>query len=192
MRVAIGTGGLQVFGFAGFGKEERQVSTKSRGNAEGPLGVAVGRIGVLDWQEISIGTLTGRNSVTVTDAMIDACLQAMDFSHPLFSGADNSFGRRVVPPDLVPKLSMDALVQDYCSTQIGANIRAKQYFKFLKPIFVDTFVEGTGKILDKYEKRGRNFVTFEAEFRDPSGELAIIDRRTQLILGQDFSLEQNK
>lgn len=147
---------------------------------------------MLSWDEITTGTSTGRNKVIVSNEEVDEYLSAMEFSHPLFSGSDNLYGKRVVPPDLIPKKSMSELIQDYCTSKIGDNIRAKQYFKFMKPVFVGVTITGAGKIFDKYEKRGRKFVTFEAAFRDETGDVVIVDRRTQLILGEEFSPEKKK
>ena len=142
------------------------------------------------WDDLEIGTETGRFELTVTSEMIDEYLASMDNDHPWFTGGDSPFGGRTAPPDLVPKLGMTVLFQDYIQSVIGPNIRAKQAFKFFAPVRPGMTVKAVGRLVEKYERRGKRFITFEALFTDEHGTHLVLDRRTQLVLSPDFQMQK--
>jgi acyl dehydratase len=144
----------------------------------------------IPWDELQIGTETGRFEVTLTGAMIDDYLDSMDNDHPWFAGTSSPFGARAAPPDLVPKLAMTALFQDFIQREIGPNIRAKQAFKFFAPVHPGMRVQAVGRLVEKYERRGKRFVTLEAVFTDERGTPLVLDRRTQLVLSPDFKMQK--
>ena len=139
-------------------------------------------------QAPQIGTETGRMELVINDSDVDDYLRAMDMDASLYPR--DSPGRRIAPPELAPKLAMMTLIQDYCLRVIGNNIRAKQAFVCLKPVYVGTRIQAVGKLVDAYERRGKQFVTFEAVFTDEAGKQLVIDRRTQLVTGANFKLEK--
>src|ERR1035437_199410 len=94
----------------------------------------------LTWDTLQIGVETGRADLVVTDAMIDEYLAAMELDLPCFTVGAPPYDARIAPPDMVPKLCMNVLFQDYLHRDIGANIRAKQAFTFYAPIPVGTAV----------------------------------------------------
>ncbi len=145
---------------------------------------------MIPWDELQPGTETGRFDVTVTDAMIDDYVASMDNDHPWFTGKESPFGGRTAPPDLVPKLGMTALFQDFIYREIGPNIRAKQAFRFIAPVTAGMHVQAVGRLVDKYERRGKRFITLEALYTDDQGAELVLDRRTQLVLGADFKMQK--
>ncbi len=145
---------------------------------------------MIPWDELQPGTETGRFDVTVTDAMIDDYVASMDNDHPWFTGKESPFGGRTAPPDLVPKLGMTALFQDFIYREIGPNIRAKQAFRFIAPVTAGMHVQAVGRLVDKYERRGKRFITLEALYTDDQGGELVLDRRTQLVLGADFKMQK--
>ena len=144
----------------------------------------------IPWDELQIGIETGRVELTVTGRMIDEYLDSMDSDHPWFTGGENPFGARTAPPDLVPKLAMTALFQEFIHREIGPNIRAKQAFKFFAPVHPGMKVQAVGRLVEKYERRGKHFVTLEALFTDDKGTPLVLDRRTQLVLSPDFKMQK--
>jgi acyl dehydratase len=144
----------------------------------------------IPWDALEIGTETGRFAMTVTDEMIDEYLASMDNDHPWFTGHDTPFGERLAPPDLVPKLAMTALFQEFVQRDIGPNIRAKQSFEFLAPVHPGTKVRAVGRLIEKYERRGKRFITLEALFTDERGTPLVRDRRTQMVLSADFAMSR--
>ena len=135
------------------------------------------------------GTVTGSLRFTVADRDVDEFLASMDADLPVFV-AQQGDEPRLVPPELVAKMGMMAVIQDWCLKEIGPNIRAKQAFRFIEPVYVGMEVCGEGRLVESYEKRGRRFVTFEAEYRDVDGRLLVVDRRTQLVTVEGFNLQE--
>jgi acyl dehydratase len=144
----------------------------------------------ISWEELQVGTETGRFELTVTGEMIDDYLASMDNDHAWFAGTEGPVGGRTAPPDLVPKLAMTALFQEYIQRDIGPNIRAKQAFKFFAPVRPGMKVQAVGRLVEKYERRGKRFITLEALFTDEKGTPLVLDRRTQLVLSPDFQLQK--
>jgi acyl dehydratase len=144
----------------------------------------------IPWDELQIGTETGRFELTVTGEMIDEYLASMDNDHPWFTDAEGPAGGRTAPPDLVPKLAMTALFQTYIQRDLGPNIRAKQAFKFFAPVRPGMKVQAVGRLVEKYERRGKHFITLEALFTDDNGNPLVLDRRTQLVLSPNFQMKK--
>ncbi len=142
------------------------------------------------WDSLAPGMETGRFEITVTDALIDAYLETMELDDPCFRRPTPPFGTRIAPSDMVPKLAMSTLSEAFCNRVVGPNIRAKQGFVFYAPVRAGTTVQAVSRLVDKYEKRGRRFVTLEAVFTDADGTQLVLDRRTQLVLPPDFKMSQ--
>ena len=103
----------------------------------------------MTWDTVPIGAETGRADLVVTDAMIDGYLASMELDMPCFTTGAPSYDKRIAPPDMVPKLCMTVLFQDYMHREIGPNIRAKQAFTFYAPIPVGTAVQAVGHLVEK-------------------------------------------
>jgi acyl dehydratase len=141
------------------------------------------------WEGLAIGTEAGRVEIAVTDAMIDDYLETMELDCPFFLRPIPPFAARIAPPDMVPKLAMAVLSEAFCNRVVGPNIRAKQVFQFFVPVFAGTLVRATSRVVEKYERRNRRFVTLEALFVDGAGQRLALDRRTQMVLGSDFAMK---
>jgi hypothetical protein len=133
---------------------------------------------------ISIGEKTGEAEVTVTNEMLDAYLDAVDLDAALLPVHPDDPSRRALPPDLVPKLTMNKLHAYYLVKRIGNALRTKHEMQYLKPIYTEMSVSGICRISDIYERKGRLRVAFEATYTDDAGEECLIDRRTITILDQ--------
>jgi len=79
---------------------------------------------------------------------------------------------------------------------VGADVRAdaehsRQTSLHLPATHLDRGdVPGAGLyVAEKYEKRGRLFLVFEAIFKDESGKEVLRDRRTQLVLTEDVTIK---
>jgi hypothetical protein len=141
------------------------------------------------WDDLALGTETGRIEIAVTDALIDTYLESMELDCPCYLRATPPFDTRIAPSDMVPKLAMTTLSETFCNRVVGANIRAKQAFRFFAPVRVGAVVRGVSTLMEKYERRGRRFVTLEALFTDADGTKLVLDRRTQLVLPDDFAMK---
>jgi len=137
-------------------------------------------------EALQIGDVVGEVAITITEAMVDAYAAAVGDDNPLFMEKD-AFGRRIAHPELLPKFAMDGLWLPMFERM--PNIRAKQAYTYLEPVRTGMTYRATGCVLDKYEKRGRLFVVFEAIFKDEMGKEVLRDRRTQLVLTEEVTIK---
>lgn len=144
---------------------------------------------VYSWDDLVLGTETGRIEITVTDALIDTYLASMELDYPCYLRPTPPFDTRIAPSDMVPKLAMSELSEAFCNRVVGPNIRAKQAFRFFAPVRVGAVVRGVSTLLEKYERRGRRFVTLEALFVAADGTKLVLDQRTQFVLPDDFAIK---
>jgi acyl dehydratase len=136
---------------------------------------------------LRVGDRVGEAIVRVTDAMVDAYAAAVGDFNPLFMEKDGT-GCRIAHPELLPKYAMDALWVPLFDRM--PNIRAKQTYTFVAPVRTGETYTAVGRVADKYEKRGRLFVVFEAIFIDKRGHEVLRDRRTQLVLSETVTIKQ--
>ena len=141
------------------------------------------------WNELEIGTETGTIDFTITKSMVEDYYDIMDIGDGLFGDVD-SVRQEIAPPELITKSAAQSLFFDYILSEIGRTVRAKQQFIFLKPVPVGSRLTATGRIAEKYERRGKQFVVFEATFLDEAGEPTVVDRRTNFILPADFEMQR--
>jgi hypothetical protein len=80
-------------------------------------------------------------------------------------------GRKAALPSVLQVYFMAVLYRKYPPQQGG--VMGSNKFTFHHPIWGDetTQVTGTGKIEQKFEKRGRRYVSFSARFTKPDGTL---------------------
>jgi len=137
-------------------------------------------------ETLQIGNLVGEVAITITEGMVDAYAAAVGDFNPLFMEKDAS-GRRIAHPELLPKFAMDSLWLPIFERM--PNIRAKQAYTYLEPVRTGRTYRAVGYVAEKYEKRGRLFVVFEAVFKDEKGEEVLRDRRTQLVLAEAVTIK---
>ncbi len=137
-------------------------------------------------ERLSVGDVVGEVAVTVTDAMVDAYAAAVGDFNPLFMEKDGA-GARSAHPELLPKFAMDSLWLP--TFERMPNIRAKQAYTYFEPVQTGLTYRATGYVAEKYEKRGRLFVVFEAIFKDAKGREVLRDRRTQLVLSEGVTIK---
>ena len=138
-------------------------------------------------ETLQVGQKVGAVAIAVSDAMVDAYAAAVGDSNLLFMERDAA-GRRIAHPELLPKLAMDSLWMPLFDRM--PNIRARQAYTFLAPVRTGETYTAVGAVVDKYEKRGRLFVVFEAIFKDARGEEVLRDRRTQLVLSEAVAIKE--
>lgn len=133
------------------------------------------------FEDLPVGDETGHVDFVVTDQMIDDYVASLEITQGWFTTGPSPYGGRIAPPDMLPKLAMVELFQNYLHRVMGDNMRAKQAFKFFAPVRAGMRVKATGRLAGKYERRGKRFVTFEALFTDENGTPLVLDRRTQYL-----------
>ena len=129
-----------------------------------------------EFDEIEIGQELEPCEWVVTEADIDKqCLIDEDY-HEWYS-LDSPWGGRIAPPQIQYRPPRWMLTRTY-------NVRGVFYkwafetFKVIKPGEKITI---TGKIVDKWVKNEREFITFEAVGRDAAGEKVFVTQRTHVL-----------
>ena len=137
-------------------------------------------------ESLKVGDKVGEIEIEITEEMIDSYAAAIEDSDPFFMKRDLS-GRRTAYPELLPKYAMKKLWEEPLF-DLMPNIRAKQAYTYFEPVKTGVTYRATGYVKEKYEKRGKQFIVFEATFIDEAGKEVLKDMRTQLILTEDFKI----
>ena len=82
----------------------------------------------------------------------------------------------VTPPGI--SISQHARMKFAALPDMSVSIWAKSEHEFLKPMKVGSKIFIRGKVVDKYVKRGRNYVVSEYETVDEAGEVLLRSRET--------------
>ena len=138
-------------------------------------------------ERLQIGEAVGEVAITITEAMVDAYAAAVGDFNPLFMEKRDVAGRRIAHPELLPKFATDVLWVPMFEQM--PNIRAKQVYTYLEPVRTGLTYRARGYVAEKYEKRGRLFLVFEAIFKDENGKEVLRDRRTQLVLTGEVTIK---
>ena len=92
---------------------------------------------------------------------------------------DSPFGGPVAHPTL---LGNQALLMRHSKYIVPAGLHAKMQFEFVEPLRVGMRVRSSGRVLDKYEKRGRHYMVTQFETRDEdTGTVLTRGQFTQMI-----------
>lgn len=150
------------------------------------------------YDEIEVGKDLGSLEWVVGEEDIEKqCAIDEDF-HPWFA-LDSEWGGVVAPPQIQYRPPRWLLSRTY-------NIRGVFYrwdLENVKPIRLGERITVTGRILDKWIDRGREFMSYEAEGRDPAGELVFRTTRVHALdviertapregAGQDSGIKREK
>lgn len=84
--------------------------------------------------------------------------------------------RGLAPPGIT--ISQHARMKFDALSQMRVSIWAKSEHEFLKPMKIGDKVTIRGRVVDKYTKRGRNYMVTELETRDEAGEVLMRSRET--------------
>ena len=92
---------------------------------------------------------------------------------------DTPFGGRIAHPTL---LGNQALLMRHSKYIVPAGLHAKMEFEFIEPIRIGMRVRSHGKVIDKYERRGRHYMVTQFETREEeTGTVLTRGQFTQMI-----------
>jgi hypothetical protein len=117
------------------------------------------------WAEFEIGTVLPKVEFTITPEIAEEYMTAVE-ADPALYVVD---GRKAAPPNVLAVYMTAALYQKY--PPIQGIIMAEVEFDWMHPIWRDeaTRVHLSGRILEKFEKRGRRYVRWEGRFERADG-----------------------
>ena len=101
-----------------------------------------------------------------------------------FEGSDDApagspFGGKITHPVLVGN---QALFMRHSKYIVPAGLHAKMQYEFVEPLRVGMRVRTRGKLIDKYEKRGRHYMVTEFATRDEeTGTVLVRGQFTQML-----------
>ena len=123
------------------------------------------------FESTSIGADLGTLEVTLDENTVNDRLQLVQWE-----AIELIDKLRTAPPGVTihqhPRMKFDK------SPTLRAAIWAKSEHEFLKPMKIGTRVTIRGRVVDKYVKRGRNYVVSEYETVDETGEVLMRSRET--------------
>lgn len=140
----------------------------------------------MNWDTLQLGVVSGSIAVEIDDAMVDEFVDAMEIADDRFAAKPGA--RRQAPSHAVPKIGLYPLYIDYLNAHIGDGVFAKQHFRFIEPIFVGDTISATGRLVEKYERRGKHYVVFEGEFKNAAGTPVLYERRTIMVVSPEFTI----
>ncbi len=119
------------------------------------------------YARFDIGAELGETRFTITPAICEEYFDAVDADRALY----RVDGRQAAAPNVLFPYMTCAIYRKY--PPIQGIVMAEVDMEFHHPIWADepTEVVATGRVLDKFEKRGRRYVRWEEEFRRADGQL---------------------
>lgn len=127
-------------------------------------------------EDIEIGRDLGQLEWVVTRSKVEGLIASDEEFDPWFVGAEEGGG------DIAPGLATYPPVRALFARTF--NIRGFLYeyeCEFFRPIKYGQVLVISGRIADTWVKRHREYVRFEAEARDPDGDLYFQTSRTHLL-----------
>lgn len=132
----------------------------------------------ISYEAVTIGEEFTSDDFLIKPEDVDTYAYAVEDHHPWYF-EDSPFGGKIAPPTL---LGNQALSMRHSRYTIGAGLHAKMQFEFLEPLRAGMRVRSYGKVIDKYERRGRHYMVTAFETREEeTGAVLVRGQFTQMI-----------
>ncbi len=132
----------------------------------------------LSYEEVTVGEEFMSDDFLVKPEDVDTFAYAVEDHHPWYF-EDSPFGGKIAHPTL---LGNQALLMRHSKYIVPAGLHAKMQFEFLEPIRVGMRVRSRGKVIDKYERRGRHYMVTQFETREEEAGIVLVRGQfTQMI-----------
>ena len=132
----------------------------------------------LTYEALTVGETFLSDDHLVTPEDIEAYAFAVEDHHPWFFGP-SPFGGPVAHPTL---MANQALHMRHGKYIVHAGLHAKMEFAFLQPIEPGMRVRSRGRVIDKYVRRGRQYMVTEYVTEDLDGTPLVRGRFTQMLI----------
>jgi acyl dehydratase len=132
----------------------------------------------LTYDVLQVGEEFVSDAHLVTPEDIETYAFAVDDHHPWFFGA-SPLGGPVAPPTL---LGNQALRLRHGTYIVHAGLHAKMEFQFLEPVRPGMRVRSRGRLIDKYERRGKQYMVTEFVTEDEAGTALVRGQFTQMLI----------
>ena len=132
----------------------------------------------LNYEDVTVGEEFTSDDFLIKPEDVDTFTYAVDDHNPWYF-EDSPFGGPITPPTL---LGNQALLMRHSRYIVPAGLHAKMQFEFIEPLRVGMRVRSHGKIIDKYERRGRHYMVTQFETREEgTGKVFTRGQFTQMI-----------
>jgi acyl dehydratase len=131
----------------------------------------------LTYEAVEVGEEFVSDELLVKPEDIDTYAFAVDDHHPWFT-EDSPFGGPIAHPTLVGNQALRLRHSRYV---VEAGLHAKMRFQFLGAVKPGMRVRARGRVIDKYERRGRHYMVTEFETTDDQGAPLVRGQFTQMI-----------
>jgi acyl dehydratase len=131
----------------------------------------------ISYEAVQIGEEFMSNDLVVKPEDVDTFAYAVDDHHPWYFES-SPFGGPIAHPTL---LANQALLMRHNRYIVDAGLHAQMQFEFIKAVRPGMRVRTRGKVIDKYEKRGRHYMVTEFVTTEESGDVLMRGQFTQMI-----------
>lgn len=132
----------------------------------------------ISYNAVQIGEELMSADLFVKPEDLDTFAYAVDDHHPWFF-ADSPFGGPIAHPTL---LANQALLMRHNKFVVDAGLHAAMQFEFIEPVRVGMHVRTRGKVIDKYERRGKHYMVTEfVTTEEDTGQILMRGQFTQMI-----------
>jgi len=132
----------------------------------------------LTYDVLTVGEQFLSDERVVTPEDIEAYAWAVEDHHPWFSGP-SPFGGAVAHPTM---LANQALHLRHTKYIVHAGLHARMEFQFLEPIRPGMRVRSRGTVIDKYVRRGKQYMVTEFVTEDETGKPLVRGQFTQMLI----------
>ena len=132
---------------------------------------------VTQFRKLTLDSLTVGEEFVSDDHLvlpedIDAHGFAVEDDHPWLAA-------RTAPPTLMANQALHLRHSKYI---VHAGLHARMEFNFVEPIRLGMRVRTRGKVIDKYERRGKPYMVTEYVTEDEGGRVLVRGQFTQMII----------
>jgi acyl dehydratase len=132
----------------------------------------------LTYEALTVGEEFVSDTHLVTPEDVEAYAFAVDDHNPWFSES-SPFGGPVAHPTLMANQALSLRHGKYI---VHAGLHAKMEFSFLEPVRPGMRVRSRGRVIDKYERRGRQYMVTEYVTEDETGAPLVRGQFTQMLI----------
>jgi acyl dehydratase len=132
----------------------------------------------LTYEALAVGEEFVSDTHLVTPEDIEAYAFAVD-DHQAWCSEPSAFGGPVAHPTLMANQALSLRHSKYI---VHAGLHARMEFNFLEPVRPGMRVQTSGRVIDKYERRGRQYMVTEYTTRDERGTTLVRGQFTQMLI----------
>jgi len=123
------------------------------------------------FEDIPIGLELGPLEIVLDNAFIQNRIGTVQWEESTLLDRE-----KIVPPGIT--ISQHAAMKFKAVPELRASIWAKSHHEFIKPMVAGSKITIHGRIVEKYVRRGRNYIVAEYETVDESGTVLMKSRET--------------